>query len=72
VPQGDGAAVDVDDLFLDAELLDAVNGLGRKGFIQLDQLDLVQPMLASFSTLGMATAGPTPMYSGGTPPPREP
>jgi hypothetical protein len=38
--QGDGAAVHVDLFFGQAELADAAERLGRKGFVQLDEVEV--------------------------------
>ena len=39
--EGDGAAVDVDDVRIEAEGLDDRQGLGGEGLVQLDQLDIL-------------------------------
>src|SRR5579875_3710699 len=40
VAEGDGAAVDVDDLFIDAQRPDRVDGDGGKGLVDLPEVDV--------------------------------
>ena len=39
--QGNGAAVNVDNLPVDSQLIDTINGLGGKGFVDFKQTDIV-------------------------------
>jgi hypothetical protein len=68
MPQRDGAAVYVDFLRIEAGFPDDGQRLHAEGFVQFDHADVVQRQAGDFEGLGMATTGPMPMISGGTPP----
>ena len=66
--QSDRSAVHVDAFRVQADLPDNCQRLDGEGFVQFDHID-VDPSFrpASARALGIATAGPIPMISGGTP-----
>jgi hypothetical protein len=66
--EGDRAAVDVDLALVHLQCADDGQRLRGEGFIQFYQINIVQGQPASFNALGMATIGPIPINSGGTPP----
>ena len=66
--ESDGAAVDVDAGGIEVERADDGQGLRGKGFVQLDEVDVVEREAgAAASALGMAVMGPMPISSGRQP-----
>ena len=68
VADGDGAAVDVEAIVGDAELVAAIDHLHRERFVELPEIDVVdlRRRLRS-SSLGTAKTGPMPISSGSQP-----
>ncbi len=65
--QRDRAAHRVDLGAVEAEVLDHRQRLRGEGFVELDPVDLVRLMPAALQRRGIASIGPMPMISGGTP-----
>src|SRR6266487_6856738 len=51
VPQGDGAAVDVELLLVDLQLARTLQALCGKGFVELDQIDIVRAQSGALQDL---------------------
>lgn len=67
VAEGDGAAVDVNPASIPAQLLTHGQGLGREGFIGLDQIQLGQTPARLIQAAAGGDTGPIPMIAGSTP-----
>lgn len=64
MPQGDGAAINVDDAhpILKPQLPDTADGLGGKSLVELDELYVIQPQAGpSPAAFWVAGTGPSPM-----------
>ncbi len=66
--QSDGAAVGIDAFRIEPRFADHRQRLRGEGFVQLDHADVVQLQSGQRKAFGIATTGPMPMISGGTPP----
>ena len=64
---GDRAAADIHLFLVEPEHADAGQGLRGKGFVNLDQVDVVQLQPARFSAFCVAGTGPVPITAGSTP-----
>lgn len=67
VGQRNGAAQRIDAGRAQAQLADHRPGLGRKGFVELDPVDLAQRQAGTLQRLGDGLARADAMMSGGTP-----
>ena len=56
--QGDGAAVQIHLVHVDAEFTDAVEGLGSKGLVDFKNTDITQLQPGQFKQLGNSHQGP--------------
>ena len=67
VAEGDRAAVGVDLVLIEPEVVDHGECLGREGLVELDDLDLLELAPRAFRTRRTAGTGPMPMSLGSTP-----
>ena len=67
VAEGDGASVDVDAVRIEVEFPDDGQGLGGKGLVEFDQVDVGQGEAGAAEGFGNAKRGPTPISSGRQP-----
>jgi hypothetical protein len=67
VAHRDGAAVDVQAVARDAQLVAAIDHLHRERFVQLPQVDVADLQAQLLQHLGIANTGPMPISSGSQP-----
>ena len=67
VSEGDGAAVHVEAVRVDGQFLQAGEDLHGEGFVQFNEVDLVQRQAGELEGFLIAGTGPTPKRSGSTP-----
>ena len=67
VAERDGAAVDVDPVEVPADIAVHRNGLGRKGLVGLDKVEVLTFQPAFSRQRRVAGMGPVPMMAGSTP-----